>query len=134
MVRFDEGDHFSFLGEEALQAVYNECMKKSSSMTELIQKPYIRPAKVWTRPTVDRKRGRDGKVIYNWQPHANCEAALIHSRGEIAPEPCDFCSAKRGRFAECVVMPGMFKGACGNCRWASKDASCSLRKDKEKDM
>ncbi|KAK4654415.1 hypothetical protein QC762_403925 [Podospora pseudocomata] len=120
----------SYIGEKALRGIYHGCIKKNAVMKEIFSQQFIRPAKVWTKPVVGVgvKRDHRGNPMYNWQPNANCEAALAHSRGDIAPEPCDRCREGQGRFAECVVMPGKFKGACANCRWAAKYWSCSFRR------
>ncbi|KAK4665677.1 hypothetical protein QC763_403925 [Podospora pseudopauciseta] len=120
----DKDGKVSYIGKKALRGIYHNCIKKSAVMKEIFSQQFIRPAKVWTKTVVGVgvKRDHRRNPMYNWQPHADCEAALAHSRGDIAPEPCDRCREGQGRFAECVVMPGKFKGACTNCRWAAKDS------------
>ena len=49
-------------------------------------------------------------------PHCNQEAALCQTRGQITTVPCQPCDKGNGVFIQCIVIPGEFNEACGNCR------------------
>ncbi|KAF7931085.1 uncharacterized protein EAE97_009294 [Botrytis byssoidea] len=68
--------------------------------------------------------------------------------GEVAPEPCNYCKAGNGRFAECIVVSPqsgsdrqLFGGVCMSCAYQSSPRKCSFhpnhknledRKDRER--
>lgn len=58
--------------------------------------------------------------------NCNQEAALCQTRGDICEEPCLPCGRGNGIFAQCIVVPGQFDGACGSCRYNARHAQCSL--------
>ncbi|KAK0671977.1 hypothetical protein QBC41DRAFT_353879 [Cercophora samala] len=122
----EENGTVSYLHEKPLRGIYHQAVKKSAVMRQIFSKPFIRPVQV-RNDGLGLKRDHRGNLIFNWQPHANCEAVLAQSRGELAPVPCQRCKEGFGRFFGCMVMPGMFKGSCANCRWAANDCRCSFR-------
>lgn len=54
-------------------------------------------------------------------------AAMAYMVGTIAPTACHDCGLGRGPFAHCVVVSGLFGGACGNCLFEDNYERCSLR-------
>lgn len=79
----------------------------------------------WKRPVALRP---NKQCAIEEGPRRNCnqEAALCQTRGDICEEPCQPCGRGNGIFAQCIVVPGQFDGACGSCRYNSKHARCSL--------
>ena len=92
--------------------------KASQALKNMVAMPWKRP--VALRPNKECK----------FEPAArrNCnqEAALCQTRGDIREEPCVSCDKGKGIFAQCIVVPGEFGGACGSCRYNRKQAKCSL--------
>jgi hypothetical protein len=56
----------------------------------------------------------------------NMEAALITSRGVVQLNRCAQCVIKGGTFTECVVVPGMYNGSCGNCKFNVEGGYCTF--------
>ncbi|TGO12848.1 hypothetical protein BTUL_0081g00250 [Botrytis tulipae] len=59
--------------------------------------------------------------------------------GEVAPEPCSYCKAGNGRFAECIVVPPqsgsdrqLFGGVCMSCAYQSSPGKCSFHPNHKK--
>lgn len=57
--------------------------------------------------------------------NCNQEAALCQTRGDVSEEPCLSCSRGNGIFQLCITVPGLFDGACGNCRYNGSGSRCS---------
>ena len=43
------------------------------------------------------------------------KAALVQSRGYVAPKSCKRCTDNGGPFTECVLLDGYLGGGCANC-------------------
>lgn len=71
-------------------------------------------------------RLRPGRFLKFARP-TNKHATSGQSRGPLAQTPCLSCQRHIGPFTECVVVPGLFKGACCNCVYNSGSTGCSFR-------
>ena len=58
---------------------------------------------------------------------SNRHAVMGQQRGTLAQTPCLTCQRQRGPFSECVVVPGLFHGACANCSYNTGGTMCSFR-------
>ena len=59
--------------------------------------------------------------------NSNRVALLAFTRGTEVSHPCSACRVNRGPFDKCVVVNGMFRGSCTNCRFNCDAARCDLR-------
>ena len=101
------------------------------SYTERAEQPYQRCGDEYrTLILMPRLREidlRPGRKIYQGAKCRN-DAALGQTRGNIAGSPCDGClRGRKGPFASCVVVPGMFEGGCCNCHYSVRRRKCSFR-------
>ena len=74
--------------------------------------------------------------LYQLQMHrpSYVNAILIQSRGRAVVPVCDACSRARPGlcpFPQCIRAAGHFGGACGNCKWRDRAASCSVRDENQ---
>lgn len=70
---------------------------------------------------------RPRRVVLNFKPKKNQEAALGQICGELALAACRRCADGKGPFVECVVVKGRFSRSCCNCHYSSQGLSCSFR-------
>ena len=54
-------------------------------------------------------------------------AGLGYRRGDVAANPCSTCALGKGRFRECVVVPGHLTGACTSCFYTANGHKCPFR-------
>ncbi|PHH69796.1 hypothetical protein CDD80_6496 [Ophiocordyceps camponoti-rufipedis] len=77
---------------------------------------------------------RPGKEeMVNLRRVKNCEALLLQTMGKEADAPCARCSAGRGPFQDCVRIPDMMQGCCGNCHYGSNSNECCFHTNKGQD-
>lgn len=53
--------------------------------------------------------------------------AMAYTVGNVAPTTCNLCSRRPipyGPFPQCVVVKGLFGGACANCVWDGFERKC----------
>jgi hypothetical protein len=53
------------------------------------------------------------------------EAFLAMSRGRVMTTKCMKCVSGEGIWEQCVVVDGLFDGACANCHAMSNDRDCT---------
>lgn len=93
--------------------------RPNQALTTMVAMPWKRHVALSPNKMCEIKSGPRRKC--------NQEAALCQTRGDICEEPCVPCGKGLGIFAQCIVVPGQFGGACGSCRYNMKNAQCNLQ-------
>lgn len=57
---------------------------------------------------------------------ANVESMSMTLAGTEVETPCSSCERGRGPYTRCIVVPGMGKGSCSNCRYNGQGTRCSF--------
>jgi hypothetical protein len=56
---------------------------------------------------------------FNIARFVNWEALQAQCVGDVMNPACKHCVRNHGPWAECVTVPGFFKGSCANCHYNS---------------
>lgn len=86
------------------------------------RKPMVRMLRLKPQRQVQYRPGKEEGV--NLRRLKNCEALLLQTMGEEAESPCARCNDGRGPFEDCVRIPDMLQGCCGNCLYNSYSTEC----------
>ena len=81
---------------------------------------------VAVRPLELRKGTMLGSTLSNHTKPYNLEVCLAYMRGQLVKK-CAHCVKMVGPHAECVVLPGFFKGSCTSCQYNDNGARCEHR-------
>lgn len=110
---------YHFLGCIFLRQTHTDHLYRYQAIIELpLQTPLsLRPGSSFNIPSKPTPSSQEYKT------------ALVHQRGVVQDVPCACCAeaSPTGPYQSCVVLDGVFNGACTNCAYVGlKNNKCSL--------
>lgn len=61
---------------------------------------------------------------YDFRQACHRAPALAHQRATLNVRLCSCCAQSRGPWSTCRSKPGLFRGACTNCKFGVLEAVC----------